>query len=311
MIRVSLAALTDSEVIGIIDYLLEPEENAEAQERAFRILRAVRTQRPGLLTKWSRSWLEKPDMTYRHRHFVAPLVSLHLPPQDAVSGIVDLIEFVRERVDLENERQQAKKIQNATVPEAADVAEQQPVSENEKPAEDTPLIKMASVKLVAQVVGHALSGGSIPRDKISLLFDLRAIVPHQSIVQLIIKQLLKLAASDAILRPTAASPAFDGLCTFVNMALRLSEGQRWDEDSWIKLQTDPKLSLPVLDTEHPIAAVLLDAPITSFTHAFAVKYATMARLTVFITPCGYLQVDRSSNRWYSATPLNGHDFSAL
>ncbi|KAH7103888.1 hypothetical protein BKA62DRAFT_654366 [Auriculariales sp. MPI-PUGE-AT-0066] len=273
MLRSSISALSDDEVFGIVKYLLEQAESPTAQRYAFMLLRLVRKQRPALVHAQAMTLLSNSTLSNWHRHVACPAIFAHFKPIAAVKSIQALVDFVRMK-DTE-----------------ADDDEDDNMEEDE---EEKPFIKITTAKLVVNAIGEAISCGILHVDNISLMGKVHKSVNHQSVGLGIAKELVTLATYGQTLQPTRDSPAFNALLPFVEVATRLSEGTAVRNADWDKLELDSNAVFPTVDTEHPIATLLLHVAIQSSSKAFAEKYAAE-----IIVPTLLGQV-RNRTRWLQA-----------
>ncbi|KAH7103889.1 hypothetical protein BKA62DRAFT_782774 [Auriculariales sp. MPI-PUGE-AT-0066] len=281
MLRSSISALSDDEVSSIVQYLLEQAESPTAQLYAFMLLRLVRHQRPTLVQAQAMTLLSNSTLSNWHQHVACPTIFAHFKPIAAVEGIQALVHFVRVRMDEERERlksvaareedQQAQaEARKAAVtdgnsdPEMKDAEVGDGDDTMEEDEEEKPIIKITTAKLIVHVTGAAISCGILHADDISLIGKLHKFVNHQSVGVGIAKQLVKLAT----------------------YTVRAAD--------WDKSESDPDAAFPIVDTEHPIATLLLRIDIQSSSKIFAEQYASQ-----IISPTLLGQI-QNRTRWLQA-----------
>lgn len=254
ILRSTLGALSDLELSALLTALFSLPEPM-AQKYAFHCLRLVRSSRPYMVEARAFEILGQPRLSNWHRHIVCVSTTTHVRHGEALQGVQRLIQFVIERVEQDRQKKPA-------------------TSSTEGQVEP---IKISTIKLVAALLGETMAVGVLSSAHTSLLRTLEKAVPHSSVKLQVLKALEELILRDHILAPDSPSPAFAALLSYVDVGSRLSEGRFVRDAEWEELAKDPSKEMPAIDVEHPIAALLLHAPVDRFPRALAGKYTKSVR----------------------------------
>lgn len=282
LVSATVDSLSDHDLASMIGALFSVPDNAVAQKLAFSCVRTTRRVRPHLVAERALAIIGNPELSTWHRQAVCGSLLATMSQDLALDFAKKSISFLSEGVAADRERRKG-------------------LSPDELKA-FTPSVKVTTVKMLVDVIGEALSLGILSSTHVGLLQSAQAVLPHNSVQVQVVQALGQLALRDCLFSPEIPSPALQALRAQVKTGVQLAEGRNVSEVDWKNMAEGAKSNIK-LEAEHPVAATLLRAPISSFPVALARSYCTEV-----IHPCLLGQIENRTKWLRAAVSREGASF---
>ncbi|EJD52990.1 hypothetical protein AURDEDRAFT_110806 [Auricularia subglabra TFB-10046 SS5] len=282
LVTSTIDSLSDDDVASMIGALFSVPDNGVAHKLAFSCVRIARHVRPHMVANRASEIIVNPEFSAWHRQAVCASLLSAMKQDVALDFAKNLIGIIGKGVVADRERRKG-------------------LSPDEQ-KDFTPSIKVTTVKMIVDVIGEALSLGVLSSNHVGLLQSAQAVLPHNSVQVQVVQALGQLTLRDYLFSPGTPSPALQALRAQVKTGTQLAEGRGVSDADWNNMAEGAKSNIK-LEAEHPVAATLLRAPVTSFPVALARSYCLQ-----IITPCLLGQIANRTKWLRAAVAREGASF---